>query len=101
MITLSGTTLVTSAAQVSLGPQPQDPLPTPAFGVAGTGQAGICAEILGDVNDPPKIADCRRLILFRDNFDLDYLDVAPRSADLLIANGTLRAGQLSLSGFCG
>ena len=66
----------------------------PAFGVAGRGQEGACAEIASAPDDPVVSVDCAVLELRTESIDLDYID-APRSPDLLVENGFLRAGPLT------
>ena len=62
-----------------------------AFGVTGSGQKGACAEISHTPDEPARLIDCVPVRLHVKNLDLDHL-TAPRSNDLLVENGFLRAG---------
>lgn len=67
----------------------QDPQ---GFGVAGEGSTGICAEILSRPTDPPLLFDCRRILLYTENFDVDYPPGHARSVDVLVQNSIVKAG---------
>jgi hypothetical protein len=94
-ITLSGTTLFASTARTAGSARDPAQTRTPAFGVVGVGLMGICAEIEERDSDPRKLISCEPRRLSKKNLDLDYPAIPPRSADILVENGVLRAGDLA------
>ncbi|MDG4824812.1 hypothetical protein O7635_23425 [Asanoa sp. WMMD1127] len=71
------------------------PAYAPAYGVAGVGENGICAEIRVVETDPALLVDCEKVELRNRGLDLDYPPDAERSADVIADRGILTAGERS------